>query len=141
MLQIIHGGTVVKLRCPRCKTLLADQEYEGENIKFCQSCFGHWLTREQLDKIVNNVEYKFSEKEATEVLQAMVNVGDESRIVDEKPPVACPECDQQMERQKYHPKCPVRIDECARHGIWLDTGEIKDLQVFIEKKILGHQDS
>jgi Zn-finger nucleic acid-binding protein len=27
----------------------------------------------------------------------------------------------------------VQIDECDEHGVWLDTGEIKDLQVFIER--------
>jgi Zn-finger nucleic acid-binding protein len=27
----------------------------------------------------------------------------------------------------------VKIDECPEHGIWLDTGEIKDLQIFVEK--------
>jgi hypothetical protein len=29
----------------------------------------------------------------------------------------------------------VQIDECGEHGLWLDTGEIKDLQVFIEREL------
>ena len=131
----------MKLRCPRCKARIVEQEYEGESIRFCQSCFGHWLTRAQLDTIVNKVEYKFSQREAKAVLESMVVHGDENRIVEESSTISCPECDKEMKRDKYHSNCPVRIDSCSEHGVWLDTGEIKDLQVFVEKKILGHEHS
>jgi Zn-finger nucleic acid-binding protein len=129
----------MRTRCPRCKAALQDQEYEGEQVEFCPGCFGHWLTRDQLDKIVNTVEFKFSKREADAVLGAMTLVGDESRFVDEVKLISCPECDRQMTREKYHPRCVVQIDTCPDHGVWLDTGEIKDLQVFVEKKILGHE--
>ena len=129
----------MKTRCPRCKAALREQEYEGEQVKFCGECWGHWLTRTQLDIIANKIELKFSKREADAVLGAMTAAGDESPFVDEEKRISCPECDCEMTREKYHPNCPVRIDLCPDHGVWLDTGEIKSLQVFVEKKILGHE--
>jgi Zn-finger nucleic acid-binding protein len=125
------------IRCPRCKASLREQEYEGHMVKFCAGCFGHWLKRDQLDDIVNTVAFKFSKHEADSLLGAMTLAGDENRLVDENCQVRCPECDGEMKTERYHPNCPVRIDVCAEHGVWLDTGEIKDLQVFVEQKVLG----
>ena len=125
--------------CPRCKVFLVEQEYEGETILFCEVCYGHWLSRAQLDSIVKKVEYKFGRKTEERVMEEMTTVGDDSRVVDESQPVSCPQCGHKMTRNNYVPNCPVQIDECHEHGhgIWLDTGEIKDLQVFVETRILG----
>lgn len=123
--------------CPRCGLTLSKQEYEGENVHFCGTCWGHWLTRSQLDNIVNNVQYKFSKYEKETVLTTMTREGDIDRQGSEAQPVNCPQCGRQMERKKYESTCPVRIDECPEHGIWLDTGEIKDLQIFVERNVQG----
>lgn len=127
----------MKTECPRCKVFLVEQEYEGETIQFCEVCYGHWLSRAQLDSIVNKIEYKFGQKTEERVIEEMTTVGDENRIVDESKPVSCPECRKELTREKYVSSCPVNIDACSEHGVWLDTGEIKDLQVFVETRILG----
>ncbi len=121
--------------CPRCGLLLSRQEYEGENVFFCSTCWGYWQTRSQLDNIVNKLQYKFSKYERDAVLTTMTREGDADRQGSEKQSINCPECDKPMERKKYKSGCPVNIDECAEHGIWLDTGEIKDLQIFVEKHL------
>jgi len=119
--------------CPRCGLRLSPQEYEGENVSFCSTCWGYWLTRSQLGNIVNKVQYKFSKYERDAVLTTMTREGDADRQGSEKQPLNCPECGKTMERKKYESGCPVKIDECQEHGIWLDTGEVKDLQIFVEK--------
>jgi Zn-finger nucleic acid-binding protein len=119
--------------CPRCQLSLSPQEYEGESVSFCQTCWGHWLTRTQLDNIVKNVGYRFGKYEADAVLQTMSEKGDADRQGTESESVNCPECDRTMDKKTYAENCPVEIDECPDHGIWLDTGEIKDLQIFVEK--------
>ena len=129
----------METRCPRCHTVLEDQDYEGQTIAFCGVCFGHWLQRAQLDEIVRTIEFKFSQSEAESLEAAMEGVGDEHRLLDESPPVACPVCETTMERKRYHEECPVMIDECAEHGVWLDTGEIKDLQIFVERTVFGYR--
>ncbi len=120
--------------CPRCKLTMEDAVYEQQPVKFCGNCWGYWMTRDRLDKIVDGVTYAFSKKEQKTISRTMRTQGDVDRG-GESAYIQCPECDQFMERKKFHYKCPVEIDECAQHGIWLDTGEIKELQVFIERFI------
>jgi Zn-finger nucleic acid-binding protein len=119
--------------CPRCRLLLAAAEYEGEEVHFCGSCWGYWLTRSQLDRIVSGVKYRFGEGESQSIHKALVTDGDANRQGSEIEAVPCPVCGVEMGKTKYETSCPVKIDECDRHGLWLDTGEIKDLQVFIEQ--------
>ncbi len=127
------------LQCPTCEMVLQEQEYEGELVKFCPGCYGYWMKREQLDAVVNNVEFAFSKQEAGAILSAM-DAADADDDADEcESLLLCPECNHNMARERYHKNCPVRIDFCPMHGVWLDTGEIKNLQVFVEKKILGHE--
>ena len=121
--------------CPRCGLSLSKQEYEGQNVSFCSTCWGHWLTRSQLDNIVKKTQYKFSKYEKYAVSKTMTIKGDADRQGSEQQPINCPECGRLMKRQRYESKCPVKIDECPEHGIWLDTGEIKDLQVFVETNL------
>jgi Zn-finger nucleic acid-binding protein len=121
--------------CPRCRLLLADAEYEGEAVHFCGTCWGYWLTRSQLDRIVTGVEYRFGEREAQSIEETLDSEGDSNRQGSEHEVVPCPVCGITMRRTKYNSSCPVQIDECVQHGVWLDTGEIKDLQVFIEQRV------
>lgn len=121
--------------CPRCRLLLADAEYEGEQVHFCGTCWGYWLTRSQLDQITAGVEYRFGEREAQTIEETLASDGDANRQGSERETVLCPVCGVEMRRKTYRIDCPVQIDECDQHGLWLDTGEIKDLQVFIERRI------
>ena len=121
--------------CPRCNLSLSQTDYEGEPVQFCGTCWGYWLTRERLEKIVDTVEFKFSKGEKKALDQTMQTQGDVDREGRESSFIHCPECKEFMERKKFYYKCPIEVDECAKHGIWLDTGEIKELQVFIEKHV------
>ena len=121
--------------CPRCGLSFSQQEYEGEKVSFCSTCWGHWLTRSQLDNIVKNIQYKFSKLERDVVLSTMTREGDVDRQGSEKQIINCPECANAMERKNYVSGCMIKIEECPEHGIWLDTGEIKDLQIFVESRM------
>ena len=119
--------------CPRCKLLLSDAEYEGQHVHFCSTCWGYWLSRSQLDQITSGTTYRFHKHEAKTIEQSLHAGEDRNRQGAERDAVSCPVCGAAMKRKTYAPKCPVQIDECDQHGVWLDTGEIKDLQVFIER--------
>jgi Zn-finger nucleic acid-binding protein len=121
--------------CPRCQLLLADAEYEGEQVHFCGTCWGYWLTRGQLDQITAGVKYRFGKHESQAIGETLGTHGDANRQGAEHEAVTCPVCGAVMKRRRYTSNCPVEIDECDQHGLWLDTGEIKDLQVFIERKM------
>lgn len=122
--------------CPRCKLGLTDMIYEGEAVKYCGTCWGYWMRRRQLDKIVDGAMYKFSKKESKQIRRTLKTRGDVDRQGNESGLIDCPSCKKVMERKKFHYQCPVEIDECTEHGIWLDTGEIKELQIFIEQHVV-----
>jgi Zn-finger nucleic acid-binding protein len=115
--------------------MLAEAEYEGQQVHFCGTCWGYWLTRSQLDQITSGVTYRFGKREAKTVKKTLDSDGDVNRQGFEGEAVSCPVCGAQMKRSRYTSNCPVEIDECDQHGLWLDTGEIKDLQVFIERSV------
>jgi Zn-finger nucleic acid-binding protein len=114
---------------------LAGAEYEGQQVHFCGTCWGYWLTRNQLDQITAGVKYRFGKREARTIEETLDSHGDANRQGSELKAVPCPVCGVEMKRNRYQANCPVQIDECDQHGLWLDTGEIKDLQVFIEKSM------
>ena len=123
--------------CPRCGVMLSKKEYEGESVSCCDTCWGYWLTRISLDNIIKKTEYLFNETEVKNITNTFFIEGDRDRSGSEGKDIACPVCAKTLERKKYHPRCAVMIDECKDHGIWLDTGEIKDLQVFVAKFFKG----
>jgi Zn-finger nucleic acid-binding protein len=121
--------------CPRCNLLLADAEYEGQQVQFCGTCWGYWMTRSQLDQIVGAAMYRFGSEEVRTVADVLRSDGDANRQGTERDKVRCPVCSGEMKQGNFRRDCPVRVDECDQHGLWLDTGEIKDLQVFVEQSM------
>ena len=119
--------------CPRCHVLLGRAEYESQQVMFCATCWGYWLSRDQLDQITSTIVYQFSPEERDAVEKTFGDESNAGRHGRDEIKLACPQCDGVMTKKKYHLRCPVQIDECKQHGIWLDTGEIKDLQVFMER--------
>lgn len=121
--------------CPRCRLSLSESEYEGEHVHFCRTCWGYWLTRRQLFQITGSIQYRFSNQSVRAIEKSFETIGDSNRQGSEGERIHCPVCGVEMANKIYMPDCPVKIDECDEHGIWLDTGEIKDLQVFIERSL------
>ncbi|MEN1681198.1 MAG: zf-TFIIB domain-containing protein [Planctomycetota bacterium] len=117
--------------CPRCHLGMTPSEYEGHDVHFCPTCWGFWLTRPQLESIIAGGDYHFSRAEAKAV-QDSHWLGDVDRQGDESAMIACPVCGATMNKHQFAPNAPVEVDECPEHGVWLDTGEIKDLQVMLE---------
>ncbi len=125
------------LRCPRCQLLLRPEEYESHRVQFCSTCWGYWLDAETLQAILDEHQYKFSKGERSTLMALMRSAGDIDRSGRESELIHCPQCGRQMVRKKWIEGCPVEIDQCPDHGIWLDTGEIKELQIFAESRDKG----
>jgi hypothetical protein len=115
------------LDCPRCKLALVRDTYEGVAVDLCRECWGVWLDTGELETILESQEIHFSPEEKKLVLE-----GRHARIHASHTPVACPKCSVRMERLFLDPEVYLVIDRCPRHGIWLDTGEIKTIQAMAE---------
>lgn len=92
------------------------------------------MPRATFEAILQDHQYHFSRGERKTILQVLREQGDADRSGSESERIACPECGAEMERHPAVDGCPVLIDECGQHGVWLDTGEIKEIQIFVESR-------
>ncbi len=119
--------------CPQCRLPLRQQDYEGTSISFCETCWGHWLDDLSLATILAKREYGFSQGERNSAIASWVHVGD-GGLENGSPGLPCPVCQRPMVESPFADDCPVLVDRCREHGTWLDAGEIKKIQVFVENR-------
>ncbi len=58
-------------------------------------------------------------------------VPDRLALVDLEQKICCPVCSDTMLRYIYSADCQIELDECPRHGIWLDDGELGTLAQYL----------
>ena len=114
--------------CPRCKLPLKSEVYEGQHVELCQSCWGAWVKTGDLEAILLSRQYSFDDQEKQKVVE-----GEAARSRGPITPIACPQCGARMARLNIETSLSLVVDRCPRHGVWLDTGEIKTIQAVAEK--------
>jgi hypothetical protein len=73
-------------------------------------------------------EIEFSEEEKAQVLHLL-----SASKTGPRGPVQCPTCTNFMEQVRYSESVELLLDRCPDHGVWLDAGELKKVQVEAEK--------
>ena len=119
--------------CPKCQLSLQPQDYEGTKIQFCGNCWGHWLDHASMAQILATKSYGFSRDEQSIVMESWIKAA-EADLADGHHGLKCPICQSPMTETPLGDDCPVLVDRCAEHGTWLDAGEIKQVQVFVENR-------
>jgi Zn-finger nucleic acid-binding protein len=106
---------------------MAVEHERGIEIHRCRTCDGLWLDPGELDELV------------PAPTAATADVGalrEEMKKV--APPVGevryrmCPRCGNPMNRLNYGSHSGVVIDECSRHGVYLDAREFEAIETFIK---------
>lgn len=111
------------MNCPRCKAVMLIYELEGVEIDHCEECDGIWLDAGELEILLG--------KSADKV---MLDFKIEKRSKEKK--LRCPACHKKMQKILCG---ETRLDKCPdNHGIWFDSGELKEIiaRGDIEHKIL-----
>jgi Zn-finger nucleic acid-binding protein len=117
---------VGQLVCPNCDGALEIFDERGIEIHRCTSCAGLWLDPGELDDLVST---------PPDVPIDVAELREEMRNV--APPVGevryrkCPRCRELMNRRNYGTVSGVVIDECNRHGMYLDAREFDAIETFI----------
>ncbi len=123
--------------CPRCKLTLRETDYEGVEVDMCDSCWGFWLDKGELQEVIDTREMSFSQEERNAFAGGQ---GVSSAPAPEETPKAeCPHCGQAMDLVHSDVAIQLVIDRCPDHGIWLDAGEIKAVQVASERSAEFHK--
>lgn len=120
--------------CPRCQLTLQPQDYEGVSVLFCATCWGHWVEHAALSKILAKQDYAFDDTERGSVIFRDWSDAATGVDLDRLKAASCPVCSQLMTTGPFAKDCPVEVDRCDDHGVWLDTAEVKQLQVYYETK-------
>lgn len=126
------------MNCPRCSTELRTVAIEQSEVQACPNCEGAWYPDEALGEVT---DHTFGELKKTALGETMVP--DQLAKIDLDKPIDCPECGEKMSRYTYSLTCPIVLDECSEHGVWLDDGELGTLMQYLtdlDKRVGEKQD-
>ncbi len=109
--------------CPRCEIPLVPHAQGGEAYDICKACGGQWLDRVEFKLATRESEVYSQEVPKTEYLRAPPK--------DPLTYIPCVRCGKIMNRKNFSKISGVLIDECGKHGVWLDAGEMEKIRHFI----------
>jgi len=110
-------------RCPRCGVPLRPELKNNIEIDICPQCGGLWLDQGEFHLVTAESTVYREEKLEEEYIRPV--------LPDTIEYIPCVRCGKLMVRKNYARISGVIIDECGRHGIWLDSGEMEKIRHFI----------
>lgn len=103
------------------------REHEGVSVEICPDGHGLWISQRDLMRAVRTDDLStgqsntYEEEEALlKVMNRDIETGDQVRD--------CPMCRKPLNSVQYAFTSGVVIDSCRIHGIWLDGGELEQLE-------------
>lgn len=121
------------MNCPIDSIPLVKKIYESSiEIDACPTCEGIWLDKGELEKLqdIQINDYKEELRRIPDYVGKSILLARSKN----KKPINCPVCQKELERREYGFSSQVMIDSCVNgHGVWLDKGELKDLEIFYER--------
>lgn len=117
--------------CPVCKTALKTINV-GEKISLhierCDSCYGVFFDINELEEIIDDTV-----KGSTNIdLIKLFQITENPRYVDVIVYRNCPVCQKKMNRKNFMGQSGVITDVCSEHGIWLDSGELRQIMEWVK---------
>jgi len=125
--------------CPKCRTGLGQELYEGVPLDVCSACRGRYVTTDQLSRILLRQEYAFPE-EVARMAKAIPPEPVRGNILrmymaDRHSQWRCPKCQATMYRKFYSLTYFVDVEQCVFCGLtWLDRHELELLQYLYEHR-------
>lgn len=119
------------LVCPRCAGAMATVGTgQGVEIDQCLECGAIWLDAGELEQIVAGQEPGDAPTPTMGALRSKMR-----EVLPPAEPVKyreCPRCKQIMRRTNFGTISGVVVDECPRHGVLLDPGELQAIEAFVK---------
>lgn len=113
--------------CPGCGSPMDVEFRKGVEIHCCITCAGLWLDPGELESMVDDPGPV--QADVARLREGMKEVAVPSAPVRYR---KCPRCAQVMQRRNYGSHSGVVVDECSRHGLYLDPGEYEAIEAFIQ---------
>ena len=116
-----------KRTCPDCLIYLNSIDI-GKNNRFiiekCERCFGLFFDNHELERLLEqsvDKSYWIDHNKLHSLLQHPLH---KDKLIYRR----CPECNKLMQRKNYLNRSGIIMDTCRDHGLWLDAGELKQMQ-------------
>ena len=122
--EVVQDDT--PLRCPRCHEAMQALRLGRTTARECGACGGLWLDLESLQRLSDDREERTG---IVSVLAARVPTATMTPDVVRYAP--CPLCEKLMNRKNFAQSSGVVLDVCAKHGVWLDRGELERVLGFV----------
>lgn len=109
--------------CPRCNIRLDIHLHGSEEYDLCAKCGGLWLDRDEFHLATREYEvYRNDDFKGPYLREPLKETHHY---------IPCVRCGKIMNRKNFGRISGVLIDECNKHGVWLDAGELAKIQHFI----------
>ncbi len=125
------------MQCPRCSGTFSQEVYETVLIDRCNSCQGIWLDTDELGKILQFEEKKFTPQFVRKAIRESFAGVPEKEVQSVE---LCPKCGKAMNPLNFSYSSGVIIDVCKEHGTWFDKDELEKIQAFHEEWELKKED-
>lgn len=110
--------------CPRCKKPLHTRKLETVILEECGECCGLWLSNDAFREVSRLKVEEYGANPLPERDRS-------ERRLDPVVYLKCPACGDLMNRTNFGRRSGVIIDQCAKHGVWLDDEELERIARFI----------
>jgi uncharacterized protein len=101
------------MKCPKCRATLITLEFNRMEMDYCGECGGIWLDSGEIGALLAR------EERSDSLLSTLrPGAGREWRR-------RCPVCAKRMDKVFMGNAAPVLLDQCSRHGLWFDRGELR----------------
>lgn len=125
--------------CPTCRTGLVEHVHEGMRMDACPQCRGQFVAHTALATVLRDqdVPRPDEEQQAAREAASLRHSGN----ADPSAARACPVCNITLRRYVFGLASGVVVDGCAEHGVWLDAGELEQLEAWAEATNFGMGES
>lgn len=119
------------VRCPCCDRVLKAREAGGVVVHECGKCHGLWAPQDRFRSLVERAAETARIRFASGGAPAPPRVDGANPSKSEVAYRRCPVCREHMARRNYQRRSGVIIDQCHRHGTWLDAHELEQIAGYV----------
>lgn len=106
--------------------------HEGSELDQCPAGHGLWLDRGELRAVVTSEHADRPREEELAALDAAARDHGHTLVAEAtRAARPCPVCGTGMRLTEYA-SSGIVIDECPEHGVWLDAGELEQIEAYAE---------
>lgn len=111
------------LLCPKCNNMFKVEKYRSETISKCHECHGLWLFQDNFERLTSEHDVQDD--------PSLPSIYKKGAWKDKLKYIKCPVCKTIMARKNFAETSGIIIDECLKHGVFLDSGELTKIREFI----------